>query len=258
MSDNVIIPKDYTVPSNLLTTSNAKTVKGEKFGYTTYILYMAPGSQNGKGINLCPCSSKGCASACLFKSGRGGFNRVEKARINKSNYFVYNRKGFLEQLDREVTNITKREKHQTKKNIPVFRLNGTADIAFEKYEIRDGKNLFELHPTVQFYDYTKNLKRLYSNNHQNYDLTFSRSEENGDLVKDVLEDGFNVAVVFGVTKDRSLPKTYEGFKVLDGDLTDLRFLDDNGCIVGLKYKYVIYKGSKAMNDFNLTSNSFVI
>jgi hypothetical protein len=41
--------------------------KGEKLGYTTYIMYLAPYTQNSKGINLCSHASVGCAKACLFE-----------------------------------------------------------------------------------------------------------------------------------------------------------------------------------------------
>jgi len=46
-----------------------------------------------------------------------------------------------------------------------------------------------------------------------------------------LEMGFNVAAVFHV-----LPTEYLGFPVINGDLTDERFTDARGCIVGLKAK----------------------
>ena len=35
----------------LLSTNNSKTVKGEKLGYMTYILYMSPFKANSKGKN---------------------------------------------------------------------------------------------------------------------------------------------------------------------------------------------------------------
>jgi hypothetical protein len=33
-----------------------------------------------------------------------------------------------------------------------------------------------------------------------------------------------------------LPETWKGFKVIDGDKTDERFLDEKGVVVGLKAK----------------------
>jgi hypothetical protein len=74
---------NYT--GKLLTNNNAKTVKGRKKNYETYIMYLSPFTQNSKGINLCSHASEGCAAACLFGSGFGGmFTNVEQGRINKT------------------------------------------------------------------------------------------------------------------------------------------------------------------------------
>jgi hypothetical protein len=47
-----------------------------------------------------------------------------------------------------------------------------------------------------------------------------------------MKAGLNVAVVFR----NGLPKTWQGLPVVDGDETDLRFLDRRNCIVGLVEK----------------------
>lgn len=229
--------------STLLTRNNHKTVKGEKLGYVTYILYMAPYNQNSKGINLCPHASAGCSAACLFKSGFGGmYNQVQQGRINKSEWFLANRSEFMLKLDSEISAAIKRH---TNKDIVTFRLNGTSDIRWEKIKVRDGKNIFELYPNVQFYDYTKNPIRFDVDLPSNYHLTFSRSESNHDIAMDILSRGYNVAMVF----NGMLPKTYEGYKVINGDETDLRFLDGKGVIVGLSYKNNTGKGSEGANKF---------
>ena len=44
--------------------------------------------------------------------------------------------------------------------------------------------------------------------------------------------GTNVSVVF----NRELPSTYRGFKVVDGDITDVEMMKYNGVILGLKAK----------------------
>ena len=222
--------------STLLTTDNHKTIKGEKLGYITYIMYMSPYTQNSKGINLCPHASKGCSEACLFKSGFGGmYNGVQRGRINKTEWYLENREEFMNKLDKEIGNAIKRNKD---KAIPVFRLNGTSDIRWEKIKVREGKNIFELYPDVQFYDYTKNPKRFEVELPANYDLTFSRSETNDKHAMAILKKGYNVAMVFN-----KIPKKYEGFKVINGDETDLRFKDKKGVIVGLKYKNITGKGA---------------
>ena len=70
---------------------------------------------------------------------------------------------------------------------------------------------------------------------------FSRSETNEKLVQQAMDRGQNVAVVFGGKpnvrpKDRVLPKTWRGRRVIDGDDSDLRFLDPKNIVVGLLAK----------------------
>lgn len=248
----------YAKSNNLLSTNNAKTIKGEKLGYTTYIMYLAPFTQNSKGINLCSHASVGCAKACLFSSGAARFDRVQQGKIDKTEWFLDNRIEFLAKLDAEITVIEKKAKHQTSENIPVIRLNGTSDIAWEKFKIRDNKNIFELHPTIQFYDYTKNYIRMEKQLPSNYHLTFSMSENNKDKSLELLSKGFNVAMVFGIKKATELPIDYLGYKVINGDESDLRFLDEKNVIVGLKYKLLTGKGTKGINKENVDTNDFII
>jgi len=261
---------NYRIPKNLLSTNNAKTIKGEKVGYTTYIMYLAPYNQNSKGINLCSHASKGCAKACLFNSGAARFDAVQQGKINKTEYFLHNRKSFLEQLYNEIKAIEIKHNNIVgekvyKKNGEVLRykkfairLNGTADIRFEKFKIKDDKNIFELFPNVQFYDYTKNHLRFNKTLPNNYHLTFSRSEDNDNKSFELLKRGYNVAMVFGVKKVSELPSEYRGFKVINGDESDLRFLDEQNVIIGLKYKLMTGKGTKGINKENVETNDFII
>lgn len=222
----------------LLTTNNVKTMKGEKLGYKTYILYMSSYNDNSKGINLCSHASKGCATACLVGSGMGGlYTTVQQARRKKSDFFNSNRVEFLYQLFDEITKVVKKSENDF---IPTFRLNGTTDIRWEKFRVFDNntKNIFEMFPSVQFYDYTKNHLRFNQTLPSNYHLTFSRSESNNDKAMELLKRGFNVAMVFDKT-----PTDYKGFVVVNGDETDLRFLDEKNVIVGLKYKNLTGKGA---------------
>lgn len=233
----------------LLSTNNAKTVKGEKLGYITYILYMSPFTFNSKNINVCSHASKGCADSCLVGSGFGGmFANVMEGRRKKTEYFLNNRLEFLNQLKVE---IAKAVKKNDGKAIVTIRLNGTSDLPFEKYRVfEDNKNIFEIFPEVQFYDYTKNYLRFDKILPSNYHLTFSRSEINNDKAIEILKRGFNVAMVFN-----KVPANYEGFEVINGDADDLRFLDKKNVIVGLKYKKMTGKG--ANNDLGIESG-FVI
>ena len=222
--------------TKLFSTNNAKTIKGEKLGYKSYILYMSSFKDNSKNINLCSHASKGCSDSCLIGSGRGGiYEGVQNGRRNKAEWYIANRVEFLNRLVKEISNAIKLNKD---KAIPVFRLNGTTDIVWEKFKIKDNKNIFELFPDVQFYDYTKNHLRFNKVLPKNYHLTFSRSETNHNKAMELLSRGFNVAMVFN-----KLPNEYNGYKVINADLDDLRFLDDKNVICGLKYKNMTGKGA---------------
>jgi len=216
----------------LLSTSNTKTMKGMKVGYMTYILHLAPYTLGG--INVCPKATAGCIAGCLNTAGRGGMfkagettNTVQKARVRRTQLFATNREGFMETL---ITDITKAIKQAERKGmIPVFRLNGTSDLSWEKY-YWGGKNIFEHFPNIQFYDYTKVLGRKVQHI-PNYHLTFSRAESNNVDISHAFLQGMNVAYVFDKT-----PTEWQGVPVHDGDVDDLRFLDPKGVIVGLKAK----------------------
>ena len=262
---------NYTIPKELLSTNNAKTIKGGKLGYTTYIMYLAPYNQNSKGINLCSHASEGCAKACLFNSGAARFDNVQQGKINKTEYFLADRKAFLEQLYNELKAIETKhdaivgDKVLKRNGTEVLRykkfavrLNGTADIRFEKFKIKDNKNIFELFPNVQFYDYTKNHYRYNADLPKNLHLTFSRSETNDIKTMELLNQGHNVAMVFGVKNESELPSHYRGFKVVNGDESDLRFLDEQNVIIGLKYKLMTGKGTKGVNKDNVDNNDFII
>jgi len=232
----------------LLSTGNPKVLKGMKQGYNTYILHLAPA--NVSGFETCPKRTAGCTAACLNTAGRGGMfkkgestNVIQEARKRKTLFFFEERAGFMEWL---VKDIELAIKQSIKKNlIPVFRLNGTSDLAWEKYEvIRNGKlyrNIFSAFPDVQFYDYTKILGRKIQNI-ENYHLTFSAADGNDADVRKAIKQGYNVATVFGLKKTESMPDEYMGLPVFNGDESDLRFLDPEGVVVGL------YAKGKAKKD----------
>lgn len=220
----------------LLSVDNAKTIKGEKLGYKTYIMYMSPYKDNSLGKNVCAHASKGCAAACLVGSGLGGvYPKVREARRNRTEYFLRDRQRFLLQLDNEIVKAVRLNKDNS---IITIRLNGTSDIPFEDLKVRNGKNIMELHPNIQFYDYTKNWRRFNKKLPKNYHLTFSRSEENDEQAMNILQKGHNVAMVFD-----KVPDIYKGYKVIDGDKNDLRFKDPKNVIVGLRYKKMTSKGA---------------
>lgn len=192
---------------------------------------MSPFTANSKGINVCSHASKGCADSCLVGSGFGGmYENVNKGRVAKTEYFLSSRVEFLHQVKAEIEKAIAKQKD---KAIVTFRLNGTSDLPYEKYKVFENgtKNIFEMFPDVQFYDYTKNYLRFDKVLPSNYHLTFSRSETNEEKSLELLKRGFNVAMVFD-----KLPTEYQGFEVINADNDDLRFLDPKGVICGLKYK----------------------
>lgn len=217
----------------LLSTANPKIQKGTKLGYLSYILHLAPADLSGK--ETCPKRTAGCTAACLNTAGRGGMfkkgentNMIQQARIRKTKMFFEARDEFMAQL---VKDIKLGIKQAAKLGLtPVFRLNGTSDLSFEKYSVDGAKNIFALFPDVQFYDYTKVLGRKVADI-PNYHLTFSAADGNDSDVAKAVAAGMNVAMVF----DR-LPETYMGREVFNADETDLRFLDPKGVIAGLKAK----------------------
>jgi len=224
----------YKQPKVLFGTENAKTLKGEKLGYTTYILYMSPEKQNTMGKNICPKATAGCAASCLFTAGMGKFSNVMLGRLHKTEYFLRDRENFMNQMVNEITKAVK--KHGADKI--AIRLNGTSDIPYENIPVGEYKNIMDIFPDVQFYDYTKVFSRLTKQLPNNYHLTFSRAETEANQTEaaKALKLGFNVAAVFAVKDETELPSTYMGHNVISGDNHDLTFLYGNGVIVGLKAK----------------------
>ena len=213
----------------LLSTANPKIQKGTAKGYLSFILHLAPADLSGK--EVCPKRTKGCTDACLNTAGRGGMfkkgentNMIQKARIRKTQLFFANRDQFMKDLYQD---IVKAKKFADKQGlVPVFRLNGTSDLSWEKYTVgTTDMNIFQLFPTVQFYDYTKVLGRKVSQ-YSNYHLTFSAADGNDADVAKALAQGMNVTVVYD--------KIPAG--VYSADEDDLRFLDPKVGIIGLKAK----------------------
>ncbi len=205
----------------ILTLANTKIVKGEKRGYKTFGIHFAP--SNLSGYVTCPFASKGCAAACLNTAGMGKFPNVQAARIRKTKWFFENRADFLKRLKFEIKYAALLAEYEDL--TPVFRLNLTSDIAWEKY------NIIQKFPQYTFYDYTKIPQRILNNGLHNYHLTFSRSESNDKYCQQILTAGFNIAIVF-----EEIPKSYWDFPVISGDNDDLRFTDPKNVIVGLTPK----------------------
>ena len=220
---------------NLLSVSNdPKTMKGEKKGYLTGILYLAPANLSGH--NVCPDSTAGCRAVCLNTAGLGGvFNTIQVARKRKTELFYKQKDVFFHFLQKDITKL--QEEAKRRHLIPCVRLNGTSDLPFEKI----APYIFTSNRGVKFYDYTKTVRRysewLNKPAFQNFHLTLSSHENMGiETIDEVLIRKGTVTVVFSTPKSKELPLTYKGHPVYNGDESDLRFLDKKGHIIGLKAK----------------------
>jgi hypothetical protein len=210
----------------VLTSSDAKTVKGESRGYRTGICYLAPANESGV-LNTCTYASAECKQACLFTAGRGAFPKIRQQRIAKTLFLHSDRALFLDSLRADIRSLVA---YCAKRNMtPAIRLNGTSDMSWMALQMSAE------FPEVQFYDYTK-LPKAWIRQRANYHLTFSYSGLNLGESLAALAHGVNVAVVFDTRKGQDLPVSWNGYPVIDGDLHDLRFLDSKGVVVGLRAK----------------------
>lgn len=228
------------------TTKHAKSVKYEEL---TYSLYLAPADMSG--YEVCPFRTQECTDLCLNESGMNKMNMkgdmINQSRIKKTKLFFEHRDFFVNWMISEIKSAkTKADKLGYRFSI---RLNNTSDISPVSFHTMiDGKrkNLMQIFPDIQFYDYTKVPNRFeLTKKYSNYDLTFSFSGHNMEDCITMLKNNIKVAMVF-----KNVPETYMGYKVVDGDKYDMRYLDEPGVIVGLKYKRVRKKLE--------TTNKFVI
>ena len=180
----------------------------------------------------------------LNGTGRAGVREsIKLARVWKNGLYYRDRSACLEALRRDLERF--KRKADNEGNRLACRLNMFSDIYWERHGI-----LADF-PDVQFYDYTKHPGRISARNMllPNYHVTFSRSETNEQHVIRALQSNCNVSVVFAdrgrpCVGNRShlqrLPKTWKGYRVVDGDVSDLRYEDpvgrSRGCIIGLRLK----------------------
>ena len=201
--------------------------------------YLTAGFQGApawaSGYNTCA-GANNCAVICLFLAGHGQRHMVQDgkhivwiARIIRTILFYEYRDQFMAQLVKEMQAF--KRKAARKGYRTAYRPNVMTDIDWVKL----GPAIFE-QGMDKIYDYAKVLKRV-DYHSDSYHITLSRQETTSDqLVIDTVKRGINVAVVFNVKKGQPLPADYLGLPVLDGDLTDNRFNDPAGHIVGLRVK----------------------
>jgi hypothetical protein len=228
--------------------SNPKVAKNGKLGVLTAPLHLAP--FNLSGFQVCPQASKGCAAACLHTAGNPAYMEGKhKSRIAKTQAYFRNRDAFMALLAFEIAALVR--KAERLGMTPGIRLNATSDLPWERRTINvDGQDilLMDAFRKVEFYDYTKITKRALAAAHgehangnpwpSNYQLTFSRTEDNDADVAKVLEAGGNVSAVFSleVYKRVTSQGVFRTWDVIDGDEHDFRPADPRNVIVALKAK----------------------
>ena len=218
----------------LTVNGNPKIMKGDKLSdkYLSAIMHLSP-------INtrICPYQDIAkCKEACLNTAGRGGIfkkgestNNIQEARKRKTDLYLNDRDTFMSLLVKDIQAFVRKCERLGK--MPCVRLNGTSDIQWELIPVENYANIFDMFSEVQFYDYTKIPTRKVSSI-KNYHLTWSYSEANDKYARLFEQVPYNKAVVF----HGGLPSMFKGIRVIDGDTTDMRFLDKQNRVVGLKAK----------------------
>ena len=236
-----------------LVTQNSKLDKGNKYDFLNLGIQFAPSFISG--FNVCSNASIECGMKCINFTGLGSkhmlnknnIHMVLKARLIRTIIYFEYKEQFKKRVIKEINLYRNKVKKLNDNNVNdkeikiCIRLTVFSDIKWEK----TFKEIFNIFNDLQFYDYTKvlnrNIKHL-----NNYHLTISRNEINKDVIKDIPN---NKAYVFNIKRNDKMIEYYEDKKVIDGDLHDLRFLDNKNVIVGLRYKG---------NDKDLNNNKFVI
>jgi len=218
---------------------SAKLMKNFKvFNVLTYSLYLSPASISG--YNVCPDSTPECRMGCLNTSGLAKVEvyanktNIKDARITKTRLLIEQPDFFMNLLVAEIESAIRR----AKKIDALFsiRLNCTSDADWANI-LLNGKNIFEIFPSISFYDYTKVIEK-FDNKPKNYDLTYSFTGYNYSNCLRVLENGCNIAMIFNIDKKDKLPEYFDGFEVIDGDISDLRLADKKSVIVALRWKKI--------------------
>lgn len=241
----------------LLTTKSHKAELGLSVGVLDCILYLAPATTLGKGIDFCASSTIECVKACIAYTGQLGLPDSQSAMIARSLLLLSHPQAFKDRLFLE---LHSRQRSAIRNGLEIaFRPNGTSDLPWEsrKYNflIQDLNSEF---PDLNVYDYTKHIGRVafsYRRKQgiEKYHLTFSWSGQNADACMHLDKD-VSIAVPFACDDPAMFPTRFLGRDVINGDQHDLRYKDPVGCCVGLTYKLpkkvaTKRKGTHSASDF---------
>ena len=222
---------------------------------STYGIYLA--SADLSGFNVCP-NSEYCKDNCLNGSGHNRVDRlskkgtIDRSRTIKTRLLFANKEVFMRIMIHEI----EKERKKAENNGTFFsiRLNCTSDINPIAFTL-NGKNILEIFPDIQFYDYTKVLNRIaLAKKYSNYDITWSidGSEKNREIGLELLKNGGRVAVVYG---ENDMPKTWYGYECGNGDETDYR-PSDIAPVCALKFKKTA--NNYVNGKFTLPNIAFIV
>lgn len=219
--------------------SSVKVRKGEKFGVSTAVLYLAPADRAGLSradlnrlksagllakasakLGICPGSTAGCRASCLADSGMGGMRNTADRRVEKTRLLASDPAAFLSMLRADLARFAAWCKRHNV--IGAVRLNGTSDLTWENTGILD----YALGLGLRVYDYTKIAPTGRGALPKGYAVTASLDPSKAGSIRSArawLARGARVAVVFR-TQAQIDTLISAGYAV-DGDESDLRFYD---------------------------------
>lgn len=226
---NIETVKLEFLKENLLN-QNLKLEKGDLINFGLELVPFTFSQLNK--VNNCK-KAKSCLLTCLAFSGQANMYKSKtlelsdplKKRIRRDflkendNYF------FMEKLKSELLLL-----NSTYDKVGI-RLNVFSDIDWNK--VID----FKAYKNIIFYDYTKEREYLTQKN-KTFAYSASENDSDKDLI-DLLNNGFNVAMVFDIARTKPLPTQWNNFKIVDGDLNDNIYKLDKGVVIGLRQKLTI-------------------
>jgi hypothetical protein len=204
--------------SSLLTLPSAQPKIGKNYRPTASVTLLA-GTDGG----LCVADTH-CRSTCVVnESMRAQYANVRAARAARTDFLTERPDLFLGLL------LDRMQWAHDRHGILDLRPNANSDVAWE----RIAPALFALIATWdgRAYDYTKRIDRV-GFLADNYRTTFSITRfTRPDTVERITGRGDTVTAVFPSLAP--LPQVWRGLDVVDGDVTDDRFSDPAGAVVGL-------------------------
>jgi hypothetical protein len=176
---------------------------------------------------VCTRSTKGCRAGCVTAFSVNGRNeRSQLSRLSRHLFLMFRPASAFALMARQLD--TARFQHGLRG--ARWRVNVSDDLRIELL----APGLFSVAPRP--YSYTK-WTPAQRPGRPGFRLVYSASETTSDQhIVDWCTAGHRVAVVMDVRKGNSLPSTWLGLPVVDGDETDDLFVHPEGVIVGLRAK----------------------